>query len=152
MDMRGQDERRFAVEITHDSAYRFVSQASEDGRLHGSPYMSDEPDPIGLASGPSTPALLGSAIGHCLSAALLEALKRSRVDVHGFETEATAIVKPNAEGHPRVDRVEVTIRPRVSEVSSRTKRCEDIFEKYCTVSSSVKTGIAVQVAVDWQTG
>jgi hypothetical protein len=30
------------------------------------------------------------------------------------------------------------------------KRREDVFENYCTVTSSVKRGIAVQVKVDWE--
>jgi uncharacterized OsmC-like protein len=152
MHMRGQAERRFAVKITHIKNFQFSSQASEDGRLHGTPYLSDEPDPIGDDAGPSTPALLASALGHCLSASLLEALRQSRVDVLGFETEAIAVVKPNEEGQPRIDHVEVTIRPRLAERNPRTKRCEEGFEKYCTVTSSVKQGVGVQVKVDWQIG
>ena len=152
MHMRGQTERRFAVRLAHQSNYQFLSQASEDGRLHGVPYLSDEPDPIGDAAGPSTPALLGSALGHCLSASLLEALKHSHIDVLECETEAVAVVKPNAEGNPRIDHIEVTIRPRVLERNPRMQRCEDVFENYCTVTSSVKRGIEVRVKVDWKIG
>lgn len=150
MHMKGQDERHFVVQLRHDGGYRYISQASEDGRLHGEPYASDEPDPVGEASGPATPALLGSAIGHCLSAALLEALRHARLEVLDFETEAVAVVKPNAEGLPRIDRVDVKIRPRLAEASSRMKRCEERFEKHCTVTSSVKRGIEVNVDVEWQ--
>lgn len=98
MHMRGQQERHFIVSMTHQKNYQYLSQASEDGRLHGKPYLSDEPDPVGDAAGPSTPALLGSALGHCLSASLLEALKHSHVEVLGCETEAVAEVKPNNDG------------------------------------------------------
>jgi uncharacterized OsmC-like protein len=150
MHMRGQTERRFAVRLTHQSNYQFLSQASEDGRLHGGPYLSDEPDPVGDAAAPSTPALLGSALGHCLSASLLETLKHSHIDVLGCETQAVAVVKPNAEGNPRIDRVEVTIRPLIAERNPRMQRCEDVFENYCTVTSSVKRGVEVRVKVDWQ--
>lgn len=62
---------------------------------------SSNPDPVGDAAGPSTPALLASALGHCLSASLLDALKHARVEVFGYETEALAVVKPNTEGKPR---------------------------------------------------
>ena len=150
MNMRGQDERRFKVKMTHQKNYQFLSQASEDGRLHGKPYLSDEPDPVGDDTGPSTPALLGSALGHCLSASLLEALKHSHIDVLECETEAVVVVKPNVEGLPRIDRVEVTISPLLAESNPRTKRCEEVFENYCTVTSSVKCGIEVQINVDWQ--
>lgn len=151
MHMRNQEKRRFQVNLTHQNGYRFVSQASEDGRLHGDPYISDEPDPVGAASGPSTPALLGSAIGHCLSASLMEALRHAHIEVLGFETEAVAVVKPNTEGLPRIDYVDVRLRPMVKKHSDRSDRCAEIFEKYCTVCSSVRKGLDVRVTVDWQT-
>lgn len=152
MHMRNQEERRFTVNLTHKRNYQFLSQASEDGRPHGEPYVSDEPDPVGDNAGPSTPALLATALGHCLSAALMEALRHSHVDVLGCDTEATAVVKPNPEGLPRVEHVEVTVRPRLAERHPRINRCADIFESYCTVTSSVKKGIEVRVQVEWEIG
>src|SRR6266446_5140410 len=105
MHMRGQSERHFQVTLRHAGNYRFLSQAAEDGRPHGDPYLSDEPDPIGDAAGPSTPALLGSALGHCLSAALLECLRHARVKVEDIETEVDAVVHLGAVGLPRIARV-----------------------------------------------
>ena len=152
MDMREQAERRFVVSLSRDGGYRFSSQASEDGRSHGEPFASDEPDPIGEASGPSTPALLAAAIGHCLSASLLEALRHAHLEVTDCETVATAVVKPNAEGLPRIDHVDVVIRPRIAENSPRIERCVEVFERYCTVTSSVKEGIDVRVGVEYRIG
>jgi organic hydroperoxide reductase OsmC/OhrA len=149
MDMRGQSERRFKVELTHQGRFRFVSQASEDGVPHGATFPSDEPDPVGENSGPSTPALLGAALGHCLSASLLEALRHAHLEVLGCETEAVAVVKPNEGGNPRIDRVDVTIRPHLAESSPRMKRCADVFENHCTVTQSVRRGVDVRVNVDF---
>lgn len=149
MDMRGQHERRFAVTIEHVEGFRFSSQASEDGRLHGEPFASDEPDPVGEASAPATPALLGAALGHCLTASLLEVLRHSHVEVVGCTTEAVALVARNEEGLPRIDHVDVAIRPRLAERSPKTRRAEQLFERYCTVTSSVKRGIDVRVRVEW---
>lgn len=150
MNMRNQKERRFSVKLAHQTNYQFLSQASEDGRMHGKPYVSDEPDPVGDDAGPSTPALLATALGHCLSASLLEALRHAHISVLGCETEAVAVVKPNSEGHPRIDHVEVKVRPRVKERNPRMNRCADVFENYCTVTSSVKRGIDVRVHVEWE--
>jgi organic hydroperoxide reductase OsmC/OhrA len=150
MDMRGQPERRFAVHLEHQERYRFISQASEDGVLHGERYASDEPDPVGDNSGPSTPALLGSALGHCLSAALLEALRHAHVDVSDCETDAVAVVIPNEKGLPRIDHVDVTIRPRIPQRSHKADHCADIFQNYCTVTQSVKRGVDVRVQVEFQ--
>jgi uncharacterized OsmC-like protein len=150
MDMRSQSERRFAVHLTQLGRYRFRSQASEDGVLHGAEFVSDEPDPVGENSGPSTPALLASALGHCLSASLLEALRHAHLDVRGCETDAVAIVRPNEEGNPRIDHVDVTIRPRLTESSPRMQRCADVFENHCTVTQSVRRGVDVRVQVEYQ--
>ena len=150
MHMRNQEERRFTVILNHDSGFRFVSQASEDGVAHGQPYVSDEPDPVGAASGPATPALLGSAIGHCLSASLLESLRHVGTKVSGFETEITAVVKPNEEGFPRIDHVDVLLRPEVAEISGAVDGCAGSFENCCTVSSSLKKGIDIRVQVEWR--
>ena len=147
--MRKQAERAFRVDLRHRDGYRFESQASEDGRPHGGPFDSDEPDPIGAASAPATPALLGAAIGHCLSASLLESLRHAHVALADCTTEVTAVVRPNSAGLPRIDHVDVVLRPVIQGDSARTRRCQDVFERHCTVTSSVRTGIDVRVTVDW---
>jgi organic hydroperoxide reductase OsmC/OhrA len=150
MHMKGQPHRDFVVNLQWRGGYRLSSQASEDSRLHGEPYASDEPDPVGEASGPATPALLGSAIAHCLSASLLETLRRAHVEVVDFEAEAVAVVKPNADGNPRIDHIAVTLRPRLARSAPHTDRCAEGFEDHCTVTSSVRSGIDVRVELDWQ--
>ena len=150
MHMRDQRQRRFKVDLSRVERYRFAWQASEDGRLHGGLMFSDEHDPVGDASAPATPALLAAAVGHCLSASLLEALRHAHVDVVGCETEAVSTVAPNADGLPRIDHLAVVIRPLLATASNRTKRCEEVFERHCTVTSSVRQGIDVRVQVEWR--
>ena len=147
--MKGQQERRFQVSLAHQSGFQFGITASEDGLLHGEPFTSDEPDPVGASSGPSTPALLGAAVSHCLSASLLEVLQRAHLDLVDFKAEADITVIENAEGLPRINLIEVTLFPTLAEPHARAARCEDIFQRYCTVSASVKRGIDVRVLVDW---
>jgi organic hydroperoxide reductase OsmC/OhrA len=150
MDMRGQRERRFRVHLKNVGRYLFESQATEEGRQHGVPFLSDEPDPVGGAAAPATPALLGAAVGHCLSASLLETLRHAHVPVDGLDTDVTCAVVPNGEGLPRIDHVEVVIRPTLPAMVARTRRCAELFEQHCTVTSSVREGIDVRVRVDWQ--
>lgn len=151
MHMRGQEQRTFHVDLRHTGGYQFTSQAGEDGRPHGPAYLSDEPDPVGASSGPATPALLGSAIAHCLSASLLETLRHAHIAVDDFRADVDAVVVPNAAGLPRIHHVDVVLRPVLREPSKRTGRCAEVFEQHCTVTASVKEGIAVNVSVDWQT-
>lgn len=150
MHMRDQPERRFDVHLKHVDRYRFETQASEDGTPHGLPYASDEPDPVGDNGGPATPALLATAVAHCLSASLLETSRKARLSIDGIETRATAVVRPNAEGNPRIHRVEVDLYPSLVEDNPRRRQCEDVFQNYCTVSSSLKPAIDIQVAVHWR--
>jgi hypothetical protein len=44
----------------------------------------------------------------------------------------------------------VTIRPHLAKASPRQDRCAEIFENYCTVTCSVRSGINVHVQVDWR--
>ena len=46
--------------------------------------------------------------------------------------------------------MEITIRPHLKERNPRMQRCEDVFQNHCTVTSSVKRGVDVQVKVDWK--
>jgi organic hydroperoxide reductase OsmC/OhrA len=150
MDLRGQQEREFRVHLKHLHRYLFESQAAEDGRPHGGPFLSDEPDPVGDAAAPATPALLGAALGHCLSASLLETLRHSHIPVTGLDTDVACTVVPNAEGLPRIDHVDVVIKPTLPAMVARTRRCEEVFERHCTVTSSVREGVDIRVRVDWQ--
>lgn len=152
MHMRNQPERRFDIHLRHLERYQFETQASEAGLAHGVPFRSDEPDPVGDNGGPATPALLATAVAHCLSASLLETSRKARLAITGIDTAATAVVRPNAEGNPRIARIEVTLHPRLGEDNPRRAQCEAVFQNYCTVSSSLKPAIDIVVRVDWHIG
>lgn len=151
MHMRGQAERHFGVRLQLLEKFRFESQAYEGERLHGRPFLSDEPDPIGDAAGPSTPALLASAVGHCLTASLVEICRHAAFQLGAVETDAVAVVAPNDDGLPRIKRIDVTITPTLKSRASDTmlKRCEATFRRYCTVCSSLEPAFPVNVAVEW---
>lgn len=149
MHMRNQAERHFGVHIKHIDGFKFESQAFEGDLLHGVPLLSDEPDPVGSNAGPSTPAMLATAVGHCLSASLVETLRHAGIHVTSLTTEAIAVVAPNEEGLPRIKQINVTIRPVVPKESGNIKRCIDVFEKYCTVCQSIRTAIPVHVDVPY---
>lgn len=152
MDLRNKERREFRVDLKHLEGYRFAGQASEEGRMHGGVFCSDEPDPVGEASAPATPALLGAAIGHCLSASLLEALRHAHLEVESLTTQVISVVKANPEGLPRIDHVDVVIKPVLAQFGPRARRCQEVFERHCTVTSSVRQGVDIRVQVDWDAG
>ena len=149
MHMRNQAERHFGVQIEFIKDFKFISQAYEGNLTHGAPLLTDEPDPVGSNAGPSTPAMLAMAVGHCLSASLVETLRHAGIWVSALTTEAIAVVAPNAEGLPRIKEINVTIRPVVNKESGNIKRCIDVFEKYCTVCQSIRPAIPVHVEVPY---
>lgn len=150
MHMRNQAERHFGARIHFIGGFKFESQAFEGDALHGARVTTDEPDPVGTNAGPSTPSMLAMAVGHCLSASLVETLRHAGIHVTSLTTEATAVVAPNEDGLPRIRRIDVTIRPLVDRASGNIQRCIDVFERYCTVCQSIRPAIPVQVAVPYE--
>jgi len=112
--------------------------------------VMDEPPPLGDLSGPNASRVLAAAVANCLSASLLFCLRRSKVDVRGIRTEAEPVMERNEEGYWRVSRIDVRISPDLPESADqdKTKRCLDIFEKYCVVTGAVREGIKVNVEVE----
>lgn len=149
MHMRNQAERHFGARLEFVEKFQFRSQAFEGDVLHGAPVITDEPDPVGTNAGPSTPSMLAMAVGHCLSASLVETLRHAGLHVRSLTTEAIAVVHPNAEGNPRIKEIRVTIRPVLEKPSRNIQRCIDVFENYCTVCQSVRPAIPVHVDVPY---
>lgn len=149
MHMRNQAERHFGARIEFIEGFKFKSQAFEGDNLHGAPVISDEPDPIGTNAGPSTPSMLAMAVGHCLSASLVETLRHAGIHVKTLSTEAVAVVLPNEDGNPRIKQINVSIRPVLDKESGNIKRCIDVFENYCTVCQSIRPAIPVHVEVPY---
>ena len=149
MHMRNQAERHFGARIEFIEGFKFKSQAFEGDNAHGAPVISDEPDPIGTNAGPSTPSMLAMAVGHCLSASLVETLRHAGIHVKTLTTEAVAVVMPNEDGNPRIKEINVSIRPVLDKESGNIKRCIDVFENYCTVCQSIRAAIPVHVEVPY---
>jgi uncharacterized OsmC-like protein len=149
MHMRNQTERYFGAHIEFLEGFKFRSQAFEGDLMHGAPMISDEPDPIGSNAGPSTPSMLAIAVGHCLSASLVETLRHAGIQVRSLTTEAISVVVLNEEGNPRIKQINVTIRPVMDKASANIQRCIAVFENYCTVCQSIRPAIPVHVDVPY---
>ena len=108
----------------------------------------DETKPTGEGLGPNPTRLLSAAVGHCLSSSLLYCLSRAKIEAKGLETTVKTNIVRNEEGRLRVQNIDVQIRLDVDKQDKpRVGRCLDIFENYCTVTSSVRKGIQIKVNV-----
>lgn len=108
--------------------------------------LMDEPEPLGERQGPNAARLLGAAVANCLSASLLFCLQRSRMEVSGMKTRAVGTLARNEAGRTRVSGLDVRIEVDGVE-AERVKRCRDLFEDFCIVSTSVRSGIPIRVEV-----
>lgn len=108
----------------------------------------DEAPPYGSGEGPFPEQILVAGVTNCLCASLVFALGKFKQDAPGLAARSSFRVERNAEGRLRISGIEVGIAlgapagtmPRLDQVLEQ-------FERFCTVSESVKAGIPVTVAV-----
>lgn len=132
------------ISIRQMDGYRFVV---DFGPSHPG-LLVDEAEPVGDGAGPFPEQILVAGVANCLCASLLFASGKYRQDVQGIEAEATCRVERNPEGRLRISGIDVAIRLGVSaDAIPRIDKVLDQFERFCTVSESVKAGIPVTVAV-----
>ena len=109
---------------------------------------SDEPPPLGQGAGPSPVQLLAAAVGNCLSASLLFALRKYKQAPEPIRCEVTADVGRNPENRLRVLGMQVRLTLGVAAAGlQHLDRVLDQFEAFCTVSQSVGAGIPITVQV-----
>ncbi|MDP1900555.1 MAG: OsmC family protein [Rubrivivax sp.] len=109
---------------------------------------TDEPPPLGQGAGPTPTQLLASAVGNCLSASLLFALRKFKQKPDPIHCEVQAETGRNPEGRLRVLKITATLTLGVpAESLEHLERVLSTFEAYCTVTQSVGSAIAVEVQV-----
>ena len=113
----------------------------------------DEAPPAGEGAGPCPEQLLVAAVSNCLCASLVFALGKFRQDAQGVRADAHCQIVRNAAGRLRIGGIEVAIAlGQPAENLPRLDRVLEQFERFCTVSQSVESGIPVSVSVADATG
>jgi len=144
------DDDSIALTITQESDYAF-RVAFDDTSLP--PLLADETPPLGGGKGPDPGRLLGAAIGNCLCASLLFALRK-------FKNQPGTIVARVRVEHARNERKRLRIGKVAVEIAlpgtaadyAEIERILAQFEQFCTVTESVRAGIPVEVTVKDGTG
>ena len=138
------DERtkHITIRLSHD--YEFVAEF--DDVPGAAPIHFDEPTPLGGNRAPNAAAVLGAAVGNCLSASLAFCLRRARIDLKGLTSSVTTHIVRNERGRFRIGRIDVELEPQLGE-GVDIERCGGLFEDFCTVTASVKHGIPVHVSL-----
>lgn len=110
--------------------------------------LSDEPAPLGQGAGPSPLQLLGAAVGNCLAASLLFALRKHKQHAEPIGCDVQVDTARNAEKRLRVGAIAVrlTLGANAAQIE-HLQRILDSFEDFCTVTASIRPAIPVQVQV-----
>ncbi|MET0313108.1 MAG: OsmC family protein [Hansschlegelia sp.] len=108
----------------------------------------DEAPPIGGGEGPFPEQILVASVTNCLCASLVFALGKFRQQAGGVSATASCAVTRNAEGRLRITGIDVEIALGATAADmDRVDRVMEQFERFCTVSESVKAGVPVAVSV-----
>jgi len=112
------------------------------------PLLTDEPAPLGHGVGPEPERLLAAAVGNCLSASLLFALRKFKQQPEPLSCEVSVDVGRNADKRMRVLGLNAKLTLGVPAASlEHLERVLATFEDFCTVTASVRAAIPVGVTV-----
>jgi uncharacterized OsmC-like protein len=135
----------FSIAVDQVDEYEFRVKFDKEQHAH---LLMDEPPPLGHDMGPNAVRLLAAAVGNCLSASLLFCARRNGIRAANMRTTVKVQVIRNENRRLRIGKLEVIIDPGMGDLDqSKTARCLEEFEDYCTVTQSIRKGVAVNVTL-----
>ena len=142
-----EDSREHHVTLRFTRGYEFVANFEDAGGPTS--IFFDEPPPLGDGFAPNAAAVLGAAVGDCLSASLVFCLRKVRLEPLDVTAHVVTHVTRNEKGRFRISGIDVEIKPQFSVTDhARLQRCEALFEDFCVVTESVRHGIPVNVTIE----
>ncbi len=111
--------------------------------------LMDEPPPLGSDTGPNASRLLAAAVGNCLTASFLFSARKTRASIENLRTTVKVWNARNEKGRLRIGKIRVEIVPKYDPADAdKIRRCISLFEDYCVVTQSVRSGIDISVTVN----
>ena len=131
-----------SVTLEQQQDFRFANAFGEGIDV----LVSDETPPVGTGRGPSPLQLLAAAVGNCLSASLLFALRKFKQAPEPIRARVEAVTGRNEQQRVRVQRLKVRLDLGVpADRLQHLERALAQFEDFCTVTASVRAAIPVDV-------
>lgn len=110
--------------------------------------ITDEGPPLGNDAGPSPSRLLAAAVGNCLAASLLFACRKAGVPAASIHACVKMRIVRNENRRLRVGGIEVTLDPGIAAgFLEKARGPRSVFEDFCTVTQSIRDGVAIDVKV-----
>ena len=132
------------VTLEQQQDFRFANAFGADMPI----LVSDEAPPVGSGKGPTPVQLLAAAVGNCLAASLLFALRKFKQAPEPIRARVEAVAGRNEHNRMRVQRIKVRLDLGVSaDRLEHLDRALAQFEDFCTVTASVRAAIPVDVEV-----
>jgi len=132
------------ITLKQDADYRFAIEFAP-----GMPVLhADEPPPLGGGAGPSPVQLLEAAVGNCLSASLVFALRKFKQSAEPVSAQVEASIGRNERNRLRVQQLKVRLKLAVpAGTLDHLDKVLAQFEDFCTVTQSIRAGIPVDLEV-----
>jgi len=133
-----------SVDLRQDGNYRFEIRFAEALPT----LQADEPAPLGEGAGPSPVQLLAAAVGNCLSASLVFALRKFKQSAEPISAQVEATVGRNEKNRLRVQQLRVRLTLGVPAATlTHLDKVMAQFEDFCTVTQSIRGAIPVDLEV-----
>jgi len=136
--------RDHVVELEHEGGYLFLARfITEDGQVH-----MDEPAPLGPGGHPEGVSLLAAAAAYCLSASLVFALGKVRIEPRSVRTTSRAHLMRTPARLRRVSGLDIDIRVVLAEADRKAfERVLPRFPEFCIVTESIRGGFPITIRV-----
>lgn len=135
-------DKSFSVSLKLLENYVFQADFGEFGRI-----ITDEDPPLGEGEGPTPVHLLATAVLNCLSASLLFAVRKHKGDPGEIHATITGDMV-RVDGRLRVGTLNADIHLATdAQLLPSLEKALKQFENFCTVTQSVRDGIAVNARV-----
>lgn len=111
--------------------------------------IMDEPPMFGgEGTGPNAARMIAAGVANCLAASLTFCLRRVKADLKGMNAIVHGTIG-REEGLLRLQKLDLELHPRLGAKAGleKLKKCENLFEKYCIVTESLRRGLHVNVEI-----
>lgn len=134
---------QFSLSVHQVRGYEFLVKFHKDSIPD---LRTDEGPPLGQDAGPSPTRMLAAAVGNCLAASLLFACGKAGVPAGVIHADVNVQIVRNEKRRQRIGRIEVTLDAGIDPANlEKAREAAAVFEDFCTVTQSVRQGIAVEV-------
>lgn len=135
------DHNQFSIRLELMEDYLFKIDFGEFGDV-----LTDEPPPLGKGEGPNPARMVAAAVGNCLCASLLFALRKKKDQPGNIQATVTGQLE-RIDGRWRIGKLDVVMQVANPDSLSHLPSALEQFEDFCVVTQSIRQGIPVNVTV-----